>query len=67
MTNEQFWIFLATGWSTLQEQAKSSKFDSVLLEKVIQAQVSNAKAIRNNYYVNDGFLAYADDDENDIY
>ena len=55
MTNEQFWIFLATGWSTLQEQAKSSKFDSVLLEKVIQAQVSNAKAIRNNYYVNDGF------------
>ena len=67
MTNQQFWTSLATGWSNLQGQAMNTKFDSALLEKAIRAQISNAKVIRNNFYRNDDFLAYADDDDDDIY
>ncbi|NME06222.1 hypothetical protein [Psychrobacillus sp. BL-248-WT-3] len=68
MTNQHFWTSLSTGWSKLQGQATNTKFNSELLAKAIHAQISNAKEIRNNYYRSDGFLAYADDDdEDDIY
>lgn len=64
MNDIEFWDSLKANWSTLQIQAKNTKFDSELLKEKIHEQIEKAKKIREKHY-NNNFLAYADDDDDD--
>lgn len=65
MNDMEFWGSLKANWSTLQIQAKNTKFDSELLKEKIHKQIEKAKKIREKHYSNNDFLACADDDDDD--
>ena len=67
MSNLVFWKSLKVNWSSLQIQANNTPFDSELLQRAMQKQINSAKVIRQTYYSNNDFLAYADDDDDDDY
>ena len=63
MNNLSFWESLKTNWSSIQSQAKSTKFDSELLKEKIHNQITNAKIIREKNYGKYDILLYADDED----
>lgn len=65
MDNKDFWNSLKANWSTLQIQAKDTRFDSELLKKKMHKQINKAKTIRQTHFSKNDFLKFADSEEDE--